>query len=310
MRAYVVAGEPVSSRAVALSHPEGLSPATVRNIMGDLEDAGFLYQPHTSAGRVPTASAYRHFAQQAATQGKLSEEDRKWIRSELDAAATPEEMSERAGHVLAEVSRGLGIIVMPALAQSALEHIRFLHLPDGRVVVVLISTGGATRDKLVRPEHEFTQAQLDNTADYLNTPLRRLDARGDSHRPAAKAGFRARALCASAAAGPGVVRPGDSRERGRSAGVHRGCGADGCGPGTGDRRRRAVARVAGGHLEKSKLVALLDGCIETPEPVHIQIGVKEITSAGEHLALITARYAGRDQGQRLARSARSNAHAV
>ena len=113
VRAYVAAGEPVSSRAVALSHPEGLSPATVRKVMGELEDAGLLYQPHTSAGRVPTASAYRHFAQQAATKGKLSEEDRKWISSELDAATTPEEMSERAGHVLAAISHGLGIIVMP-----------------------------------------------------------------------------------------------------------------------------------------------------------------------------------------------------
>src|ERR1700686_182525 len=169
VRAYVAAGEPVSSRAVALSHPEGLSPATVRKIMGDLEDAGLLYQPHTSAGRVPTASAYRHFAQQAAAQGKLSEEDRKWISSELDAATTPEEMSERAGHVLAAISHGLGIIVMPALAQSALEHIRFLLLPDGRVVVVLISAGGATRDKLVRPEHALPQTNLDRTADFLNT---------------------------------------------------------------------------------------------------------------------------------------------
>ena len=118
VRAYVEAGEPVSSRAMALSHAEGLSPATMRKVMGELEDAGLLYQPHTSAGRVPTASAYRFFAQQVAAQGKLSEEDRKWIRSELDAATTPEEMTERAGHVLAAISHGLGIIVMPPLAQQ------------------------------------------------------------------------------------------------------------------------------------------------------------------------------------------------
>src|SRR3984957_15792163 len=99
VRTYGAGGEPVSSRAVALSHPEGLSPATVRKVMGELEDAGLLYQPHTSAGRVPNASAYRHFAQQAVERGKLSEEDRNWISSELDTATTPEEMSERAGHI-------------------------------------------------------------------------------------------------------------------------------------------------------------------------------------------------------------------
>src|SRR6202162_3800984 len=109
VRAYVAAGEPVSSRAVALSHPEGLSPATVRKVMGELEDAGLLYQPHTSAGRVPTASAYRFFAQQIAAQATLSEEDKNWIRKELEGATTAEELTERAGHMLAAVSRGLGI---------------------------------------------------------------------------------------------------------------------------------------------------------------------------------------------------------
>jgi hypothetical protein len=70
--------------------------------------------------------------------------------------------------MLAAVSRGLGIVIMPPLAHSVLEHVRFLLLPDGRVVVVLISVGGATRDKVLRPEHEFTQSELDRTADYLN----------------------------------------------------------------------------------------------------------------------------------------------
>src|SRR5579872_3479617 len=107
VRAYVAAGEPVSSKAIALSHAEGLSSATVRKVMGELEDDGLLYQPHTSAGRVPTVLAYRHFAQQVATLGKLSDEDRTWISSELDAAATPEEMSERAGRVLSAISHGL-----------------------------------------------------------------------------------------------------------------------------------------------------------------------------------------------------------
>src|SRR4029077_10355964 len=145
VRAYIDTGEPVSSRTISRRHSESLSSATVRNVMADLEDEGYLFQPHTSAGRVPTASAYRFFAQQVAAQATLSPEDEEWIRSEFAAAGTAEEIAERAGHVLAEVSRGLGIVVSPPIAKTVLEHVRFVLLPDGRVVVVLVSTGGNTR---------------------------------------------------------------------------------------------------------------------------------------------------------------------
>src|ERR1019366_5431017 len=161
-------GEPVSSRAISRRHVESLSSATVRNVMADLEEGGFLYQPHTSAGRVPTATAYRFFAQQVAAKATLSQEDEDWIRGEFAAATTAEEIAERAGHILAEISRGLGISVSPPIARTVLEHIRFVLLPDGRVVIVLVSTGGATRDKIIRPERSFVQSDLDHTADYLN----------------------------------------------------------------------------------------------------------------------------------------------
>src|SRR6202043_3021606 len=168
VRAYIDTGEPVSSRTVSRRHSESLSSATIRNVMADLEDQGYLFQPHTSAGRVPTASAYRFFAQQVAAQAMLSPEDEEWIRGEFAAASTAEEIAERAGHVLAEVSRGLGIVVSPPIAKTVLEHVRFVLLPDGRVVVVLVSTGGNTRDKIIRPAREFNQPDLDRTADYLN----------------------------------------------------------------------------------------------------------------------------------------------
>ncbi len=182
VRAYIETGEPVSSRMIAKRHEESLSPATIRNLMADLEEEGYLYQPHTSAGRVPTAAAYRFFAQQVAAQATLSSPDREWIRREMNSAATPEEATERAGHVLASVSHGLGIIVSPPLGKTVLEHLRFLLLPDGRVVVVLISPGGAARDKILRPERVFSQVDLDRTAEYLNTHYARwtLEAiRGD-----------------------------------------------------------------------------------------------------------------------------------
>src|SRR6267378_4246865 len=152
VRAYIETGEPVSSRVISKGFEETLSTATIRNVMVDLEDAGFLYQPHTSAGRVPTAAAYRFFAQEIASQATIS----------------AVEITERAGHVLAEVSNGLGIIVSPPLGKTVLEHARMWLLPDGRVVVVLISPGGNTRDKILRPSRLFTQTELDATADFLN----------------------------------------------------------------------------------------------------------------------------------------------
>src|SRR5579872_1121684 len=150
VRHYIETGEPVSSRSISRRHSEPLSAATVRNVMADLEESGFLFQPHTSAGRVPTAAAYRFFVEQVAAQATAAPEDLQYIRRELAAAETPEAVMERASHVLSAVSRGLGIFISPPLARAVMEHIRFLLLPDNRVLVVVVTDGSMTRDKLIR----------------------------------------------------------------------------------------------------------------------------------------------------------------
>lgn len=295
VRAYIETGEPVSSRSISRRHVEPLSPATVRNVMADLEQDGYLYQPHTSAGRVPTAAAYRFFAQHIAARATLSPGDQDWIRGELAAATTPEEVTERAGHVLAAVSRGLGIIVSPPLAKTVLEHLGFLLLPDGRVVVVLVSSGGGTRDKAIRPERSFTQAELDRTADYLNRNyvgwtfeairgdlLARLVSERERYDQLAS---NALVLC-----DPSIL----ADEPGRQLYVE-GAAQIAAAPEFADQAqlRELLAAIE----EKRKLVALLTSCIEAPEPVHVQIGVKEISAAGDHLALISAAYSCHDQVQ-------------
>src|SRR6202166_1830853 len=90
VRTYIETGEPVSSRVISQRFEETLSTATIRNVMADLEDAGLLYQPHTSAGRVPTAAAYRFFVEQVAAQATASPADLVWCRREVAAAQTPE----------------------------------------------------------------------------------------------------------------------------------------------------------------------------------------------------------------------------
>ncbi len=89
VRTYIETGEPVSSRAITRRFEEHLSTATIRSVMADLEDGGYLYQPHTSAGRVPTAAAYRFFAQEIASQATLTVEDREWINREMAGGSTP-----------------------------------------------------------------------------------------------------------------------------------------------------------------------------------------------------------------------------
>jgi heat-inducible transcriptional repressor len=294
VRTYIETGEPVSSRSIAKRHEELLSPATIRGIMADLEDAGYLYQPHTSAGRMPTAAAYRFFAQEVAAQAKLNPQDREWIRREMSSAVSPEEMTEKAGHVLAAISKGLGIVVSPPLGRTVVEHMRFLLLPDGRVVVVLVTAGGAARDKILRPERRFTQDELDRTADYLNSHYTgwTVEAiRADLADTLAQERERYDEIVRNAL---DLCDPALSSALSQQLYVE-GAARIAAAPEFADHEqlRELLAAIE----EKHKLVALLNGCIEGPEPVYVQIGIDEMSPAGQNLALISAPYAGADQIQ-------------
>jgi heat-inducible transcriptional repressor len=289
VRTYIESGEPVSSRAISKRFEETLSSATIRNIMADLEDGGFLYQPHTSAGRVPTAAAYRFFAQEIATQATMSLEDKEWIRKELAAATNSTEITERAGHVLAAVSQGLGIIVSPPLGKTVLEHARMWLLPDGRVVVVLISPGGITRDRILRPGRHFSQAELDATAEFMNQQYSgwTLEAiRGDLLQKLATDRERYEGLVRSALVlcDPALLGDDPSHQ------VH----VEGTAQMVGAMEfsdQVQLRDLLGAIEEKHRLITVLNACIDAPEPVLVQIGLKELPDAGENLALISAPYA-------------------
>src|ERR1700726_1705744 len=284
VRTYIETGEPVSSRAVSQRFQETLSTATIRNVMADLEDGGLLFQPHTSAGRVPTAAAYRFFAQEIASRATLSIEDRDWIRSEFNAASSSADMTERAGHVLAEVSSGLGIIVSPPLGKTVLEHARMWLLPDGRVVVVLISHGGVTRDKILRPHRLFSQPELDSIAEFLNQHYAgwTLEAiRGDLLQKLATERERyegivqgALTLCDPAVLGVDLA-----------AQVHVEGTAQMIGA-TEFTDQAQLRDLLSAIEEKHRLVTVLNACIDTPEPVFVKIGVKKKSGGGENRARI------------------------
>jgi heat-inducible transcriptional repressor len=292
VRTYIETGEPVSSRAISKRFEEILSTATIRNVMADLEDGGFLYQPHTSAGRVPTAAAYRFFAQEIATQATLSIEDKEWIRREFSGANNRVEMTERAGHVLAEVSNGLGIVVSPPLSKTVLEHVRIWLLPDGRVVVVLISPGGVTRDKVLRPPRTFSQPELDATAEFLNRNYSgwTLEAiRSDLLVKLATESERYEGLITSALAlaDPAILND-ETASQLHVEGTAQIVGA----PEFADQAQ--LRELLSAIEEKHRLVTVLNACIDSPEPVLVQIGVKEISLSGDNLALISAPYSRAD----------------
>jgi len=295
VRTYIETGEPVSSRAISKRFEEALSTATIRNIMADLEDGGYLYQPHTSAGRIPTAAAYRFFAQEIASQATLTLEDRDWINREMAAGSSSAAIAERAGHVLAEVSKGLGIVVAPPLRKAVLEHARMWLLPDGRVVVVLISPGGETRDKVLRPARLFTQPELDATAEFLNSHysgwtleairddlLQKLATERERYETVAQSVLT---LCAPEVLGE--TAEGQMYVEGTAQMV--------TAPEFANHSQLRDLLVA--IEEKHRLIAVLNACIETPEPVFVRIGVKEISPAGENLALISAPYSLHDNVQ-------------
>ncbi len=295
VRTYIETGEPVSSRAISKGLVEQLSPATVRNVMADLEDGGYLMQPHTSAGRVPTAAAYRLFAQMVSAQAKLSVEDEQWIRTELAAAQNPEEVAERAGRVLAKISRGLGIVIAPPIGKAVVEHIRFLLLPDRRVLAVVVGPGGATRDKIVQTERAFAQDELDRTAEYLNShytgwTLRAI--REDLLARLADEREKYDGLAASALAlcGPNLFADTPARQ------VYvEGAAQIAAAPelATKVQLQDLLAAIE----EKHTLVALLNHCIDSPEPVLVQIGLEGIAAGGGDLALISAPYSLHDEVQ-------------
>lgn len=167
---YIATGEPVGSRVLARGSREGLSPATIRNVMADLSDAGFLGQPHTSAGRIPTAEAYRYYVEQISGEAHLSREDQHIIDDSLAGAADVQEFMERTSRVLSLISRNVGVTIAVSGPKNALEHVYFSRLGDQKVLAVVVTRSGLVRDRVLRVD--LSQADLDIAARYINENFR------------------------------------------------------------------------------------------------------------------------------------------
>ena len=167
VRTYITGGEPVGSRTLSRSNKEGLSAATIRNVMADLTDAGYLEQPHTSAGRVPTAAAYRYYVEQISGDTDLAPGDEDLIHDSFQGVSDIQEFLERTSHVLSLISANVGVVVAGG-ARNALQHIYFSRLAPQKILAVVVMRSGLVRDRMLRMPHDIPQMDLDAAGRYLN----------------------------------------------------------------------------------------------------------------------------------------------
>lgn len=173
---HLVTGEPIGSKIIAekFANAAGLSSATIRNVMSELEDFGLVEQPHTSAGRIPTDKGYRFFVDNLIGVLTLSNEDLSLINkalglNELEASETPDKIMEKTSRLLSALSQNVGIVVSPNFAKDRLQHIEFVNLSENRILVILVSAPNIVHNKIIRLKESFTSDELDRTARYLNT---------------------------------------------------------------------------------------------------------------------------------------------
>ncbi|WP_395025605.1 heat-inducible transcriptional repressor HrcA [Comamonas odontotermitis] len=159
---YIADGHPVGSRALTQASGLDLSPATIRNVMADLEGLGLIASPHTSAGRVPTAKGYRLFV-----DTMLTVEQDQMMSAEI-APEQPQKVIASAAGVLSDLSQFVGVVQAPRKS-SSFRHIEFLRLSEKRILVILVSPDGDVQNRVIFTESDYSQSQLIETANYLNT---------------------------------------------------------------------------------------------------------------------------------------------
>ena len=175
IESYIETGEPVGSATVArlrvvdgLGHALGMSPATIRNEMAELAEAGLLEQPHTSAGRVPTALAFRLYVEELSggatpriAAAGLSEQSRSEIDSNFVGLAGTQAVLQRTSHVLATLSSGVGVAIAAVAEGDLLEHVHFSRLAEARVLAVVVTRSGMVRDRVLALDHDLALLAVD-----------------------------------------------------------------------------------------------------------------------------------------------------
>ena len=166
---HIASGEAISSRTLARCGRFHLSPASLRNVMADLEDLGYLHQPHTSAGRVPTDRGYRFFINNLMKSGRLSEAERSSIDDQVSHANEIDEVLHLGSRLLSQLSDQVGVVFMPNLLQFAIRSMDFILVAEGKIMCVIVGANGVVVNKIIETRHTFTREELETIGRYITT---------------------------------------------------------------------------------------------------------------------------------------------
>jgi heat-inducible transcriptional repressor len=169
---YIDSAEPIGSRAMTRRHPLGLSPATVRNVMADLEEMGYVVSPHTSAGRVPTDKGYRFYIDSLLQVRQLSQQEQQRIQQHHHLKGLRmDELLREAGKILSRISHYTGIVMAPRFTATVFRHIEFIRLSEGRILIVFVSDTGLVQNKIIETTEALSPGELEQMSNYLNQTL-------------------------------------------------------------------------------------------------------------------------------------------
>lgn len=174
---YIADGQPVGSRTLARDTGLELSPATIRNVMADLEDLGLIRSPHTSAGRVPTARGYRFFVDSILTYREPALAEVRRFANDLQHEGDVRRLLEKTSNLLSDVTQFVGLVMVPITEQRALRQVEFLPLNDNRVLAILVVNEREVQNRIIRTPRRYTPSELTEAANYLNSAFAGKDVR-------------------------------------------------------------------------------------------------------------------------------------
>ena len=164
---YIADGQPVGSRTLSKASGLELSPATIRNVMSDLEELGLIVSPHTSAGRIPTARGYRLFVDTMLTTGRSPGSIEALVAQQTLAPDQPQKVLSNAAHMLSSLSHFVGVVMSPKRS-SVFRHIEFMRLSERRLLVIIVSPEGDVQNRVIFTETDYNSTQLVEAANFLN----------------------------------------------------------------------------------------------------------------------------------------------
>ena len=287
---YIADGQPVGSRTLSRASGLELSPATIRNVMADLEELGLIASPHTSAGRVPTARGYRLFVDTMLTARPLDLANLATVTPELAAAREqlhpdqPQRVIAQAASLLSNLSSFVGVVTAPRKA-SVFHHIEFLRLGEKRVLVIIVAPDGDVQNRVIFTARDHTQSELVEATNYLNAHYAGLSIEEVrerlKHEIEALRGEIAQLMQAAVQTGEALV---ESSERVVVSGERNLLGMQDFGSDMGSLRRLFDV-----FEQKTELMRLLDGSSRA-EGVRIYIGQESQVVPFEELSVVTAPY--------------------